>query len=347
MKKRASLRYRRLLDTALVFCCLTLLLTLLVGLAVYFWRGNGLDVHVAMACGITLMIGLVFTAAALIFSNHLLKGLLDPVKQISEKAQRIAAGSYGVQIPGEYAAELGELVDNINDMSAQISQNEKMQTEFISSLSHELRTPLTVITGWSETLVNSEDLDPDTQRGMNIILRESRRLNEMVIDLLDFTRMGDGKMTLNIEPADLRTEFEDTVFMYGNRLRQDGVELVYLQNDQQIPIIDCDAKRMRQVFLNILDNAAKHGGEGKRIEASICYEEPWVVITIRDFGCGIPEDEIPLVKNKFFKGSSKARGTGIGLAVSDEIVMMHGGTLELCNAPGGGTVVTVRLPEHQ
>lgn len=347
MKKRVSLRYRQLLNTAGVFCGLTLLLTLLVGLCVYFFRSRALDVRVAMACGVTIAIGLVFTVAALLFCNRLLKEILDPVKEISEKAQRIAAGSYGVQIPGEYVDELGELVDNINDMSAQISQNEKMQTEFISSLSHELRTPLTVITGWSETLVNSEDLDPDTQRGMNIILRESRRLNEMVIDLLDFTRMGDGKMVLNIEPADLRAEFEDTVFMYGNRLRQDGVELSYLENDGQIPIIDCDAKRMRQVFLNILDNAAKHGGEGKKIEASISYEEPWVVIRIRDFGCGIPEDEIPLVKNKFFKGSSKARGTGIGLAVCDEIVAMHGGSLELCNAPGGGTLVTVRLPDHQ
>ena len=347
MKKKISLRRSRLLDTAVFFIGLSLLVALLAGVVMYIFVTHAVDEKLATVCAICLGVGLVFTAAALVVTARLLRNILDPVQEISEKAQRIAAGSYGVQIPGHYSGELGELVDNINDMSAQISQNEKMQTEFISSLSHELRTPLTVITGWSETLVNSEDLDSDTQRGMNIILRESRRLNEMVIDLLDFTRMGDGKLTLNIEPADLRSEFEDTVFMYGNRLRQDGVELQYLENDHQIPIVDCDAKRMRQVLLNILDNAAKHGGEGKRIEASISYEEPWVVIRIRDFGCGIPEDEIPLVKNKFFKGSSKARGTGIGLAVSDEIVAMHGGSLELSNAPGGGTVVTVRLPDTQ
>ena len=154
-------------------------------------------------------------------------------------------------------------------------------------------------------------------------------------------------MTLNVEMTDIRAEFEDTVFMYGSRLAQDGIKLDYLDSDEDVPEIPCDPQRLRQVFLNILDNAAKHGGEGKHIEASISYEEPWVVIRIRDFGCGIPEDEIPLVKNKFFKGSSKARGTGIGLAVSDEIVQMHGGTLELSNAPGGGTVVTVRLPDTQ
>ena len=151
-------------------------------------------------------------------------------------------------------------------------------------------------------------------------------------------------MTLNVEQADIRTEFEDTVFMYGSRLSQEGIHLEYLDSDADIPEISCDPKRLRQVFLNILDNAAKHGGAGKRIEAAISYENGQVVIRIRDFGPGIPEDEIPLVKKKFYKGSSSVRGTGIGLAVCDEIVQMHDGKLTLENAPGGGTLVTVRLP---
>ena len=117
-----------------------------------------------------------------------------------------------------------------------------------------------------------------------------------------------------------------------------------LENDREIPENPCDPKRMRQVLLNILDNAAKHGGEGKRIDASIRLEGSFVVIRIRDYGPGIPDDELPLVKKKFFKGSSKARGSGIGLAVCDEIIEMHGGSLDLSNAPGGGTLVVVQLP---
>ena len=222
-----------------------------------------------------------------------------------------------------------------------------MQTEFISSLSHELRTPLTAINGWSETILADENLDQDTRRGMKIISREAKRLTEMVVDLLDFTRIEDGRMTLHMETADLRAEFEDTVFMYGSRLEQDGIRLDYLDNDEDIPEILCDPKRLRQVFLNILDNAAKHGGEGKQIDASIRCEAESIVVRIRDYGPGIPEDEIPLVKKKFYKGSSKARGTGIGLAVCDEIVEMHSGILELSNAPGGGTLVTVTLPLAQ
>ena len=222
-----------------------------------------------------------------------------------------------------------------------------MQTDFISSLSHELRTPLTAINGWSETLLDSDDLDSETRRGVKIISREAKRLTEMVVDLLDFTKLQDDRLTLNVEFADIRAEFEDTVFMYGSRLAQEGIFLEYLDNDQEIPLIPCDHARMRQVFLNILNNAAKHGGDGKRIDASMTYEDDFVVVRIRDYGHGIPADELPLVKHKFYKGSSKARGTGIGLAISDEIVQMHGGTLELTNAQGGGTMVTIKLPSIQ
>ena len=242
------------------------------------------------------------------------------------------------------ADEIGELADTINELSSQISQNEKMQAEFISQLSHELRTPLTVINGWSETLLGDENMDLETRQGMKIISSEAKRLTEMVMDLLDFTRMQDGRMTLAVMTTDIRTEYEDTVFMYSTRLAQDGITLELIDNDEEIPIIPCDPQRMRQVFLNILDNAAKHGGAGKRIEAAISYENEQVVIRIRDFGPGIPADELSLVKKKFYKGSSKARGSGIGLAVCDEIVQMHGGTLTLENAPGGGTVALVDLP---
>lgn len=287
---------------------------------------------------------LVVLVVVLLSSSYFIRSVMAPVAEITEKAKRISGGSYGIQIKTRYRDEMGELADTINEMSSKISQNEKMQAEFISQLSHELRTPLTVINGWSETLLADDSMDPETRQGMKIISGEAKRLTEMVMELLDFTRMQDGRMTLSVEPTDIRSEFEDTVFMYGSRLSQDGITLEYIDCDEDIPEIPCDPKRLRQVFLNILDNAAKHGGEGKRIEASISFEEDSVVVRIRDFGPGIPEDEIPLVKKKFYKGSSKARGTGIGLAVCDEIVEMHGGTLTLENAEGGGTLVTVALP---
>ena len=315
-----------------------------IGVLRYVTSTRIMDRQIALVALFAFVCLLVILAVVFFSSNYYMRSILIPVAEITEKAKKIAGGSYGVQIQKQYDDEIGELADTINEMSAKISQNEKMQTEFISSLSLELRTPLTAINGWSETLLAGDDLDEDTRRGMKIISREAKRLTEMVVDLLDFTRIQDGRMTLTVEPTDIRAEFEDTVYMYGSRLSQDGIKLNYLDNDDDIPEIPCDPKRLRQVFLNILDNAAKHGGEGKRIDASMHFEAKQVVVRIRDYGPGIPEDEIPLVKKKFYKGSSKARGSGIGLAVSDEIVEMHGGTLTLENAEGGGTLVTVRLP---
>jgi len=298
-------------------------------------------IEVAMiSCGVLLAI----LTVVLFSSNYYLRSIMHPVAEITEKAKLIAGGGYGVQIKTPYRDEIGELADTINEMSSKIAQNEKMQAEFISQLSHELRTPLTVINGWSETLLSDDNMDLETRQGMKIISSEAKRLTEMVMDLLDFTRMQDGRMTLSVISTDIRSEYEDTVFMYSTRLAQDGITLELIDNDDEIPVIPCDPHRMRQVFLNILDNAAKHGGAGKRIETEMRFEDNQVVVRIRDFGPGIPDDEIPLVKKKFYKGSSSVRGTGIGLAVCDEIVQMHGGTLTLENAPGGGTLVTVRLP---
>ncbi len=294
-------------------------------------------------------VGVVLLLIVYTSGRYYLKSILEPVSEITATAKRIAAGSYGVQIQKKSDDEIGELADTINDMSNKISQAEKMQSEFVSSVSHELRTPLTAISGWSETLLSAGGSVETTEarRGLSIILRESRRLTGMVEELLEFTRIQDGRFTLNVAPSDIRADFEDTVFMYGSRLEQENIELIYLENDDDIPEIPCDTSRMRQVFLNILDNAAKHGGEGGKITAEIRREEQDVVIRIRDFGQGIPEEELPLVKKKFYKGTSKARGSGIGLAVCEEIVTMHNGMLLIENAVGGGTLVTIRIPIAQ
>ena len=317
-----------------------------IGVLRYVTSLKKVDRQILLFSVMVALVGAVILLIVYVSGKYYIKSILVPVAEITSVAKRIAAGSYGIQIHRQFDDEIGELADTINDMSNKISQSERMQSEFMSSVSHELRTPLTAISGWSETLLSaggSVKIE-DAKRGLDIILRESKRLTGMVEELLEFTRMQDGRFTLNVMKCDIRAEFEDTVFMYGSRLRQEGIELDYLENDSEIPEISCDPARMRQVFLNILDNAAKHGGEGGRITAEISSDGGDVVIRIRDFGPGIPEEELPLVKKKFYKGSSKARGSGIGLAVCEEIVTMHDGTLALENAVGGGTAVTIRLP---
>ncbi len=281
---------------------------------------------------------------------YFIHSIATPVMEITETAKRIASGGYGTQIQAKFAEnndEIGELARTINNLSLQISQTEKMQSEFLSSVSHELRTPLTAISGWGETLMTSDEMDPvETRRGIVTMLKETKRLTSLVEELLEFSRIQDGRFKLNVETSDLRGVFEDTIFMYGSRLRQEGIDLQYEASDEDIPEISCDPERMKQVFLNILDNAAKYGGDGGKIHCDIRVEGQQLAVRIRDYGPGIPEEELPLVKKKFYKGSSKARGSGIGLAVCEEIVSMHGGKLVIANADDGegGCEVTIYLP---
>ena len=297
-----------------------------------------------MAAVIAAVIFLIFVSN-LIFINN----VVQPVAEVSEAAKRISSGSYGIQIANKYTDELGQLVDNINNMSLKISQSEKMQTEFISSVSHELRTPLTAISGWGETLLGDESGDPrQLRRGLRIIVKEARRLTGMVEELLEFSKMQDGHFTLQVEEMDLQAELEDAIYTYRELFRQDGIQLNY-HSDQELYAepISGDPQRLKQVFCNVLDNAAKHGGAGRRIDASLTREGTVQVVRVRDYGPGVPAAELPYVKQKFYKGSSKARGSGIGLAVCDEIVRLHGGTFDIANAEGGGAVVTICIPEKE
>lgn len=294
-----------------------------------------------LASAAALVCMALIAASNAIFINN----VVQPVAVVSDAARRISGGSYGIMIENHYRDELGELVDNINDMSLKISQAEKIQQEFISSVSHELRTPLTAISGWAETLSADPGANIDqTKRGLGIILKESRRLTTMVEELLEFTKMQDGRFTLRVESVDLASELEDAIYTYFELFRQEGIEVSYKGPDEDVPPIVADSERMKQVFCNVLDNAAKHGGAGKRIETRLVRRGSHYIITIRDYGPGIPADDLPHVKEKFYKGGSKARGSGIGLAVCDEIIRLHNGTLAIGNAKGGGCIVTIRLP---
>ena len=315
-----------------------------IGVMRYVTSLRALDREIMLSIFAGVGVGIAIMLIIIITNMFFIRSVVVPVNEITHMVRRIADGSYGIQIGKKYRDEIGEMVEAINEMSIKISRTEKTQTEFISSVSHELRTPLTAITGWAETLMYDEDLNEETKNGIGTMLKEARRLTKMVEELLDFTRMQDGRFTLNVRKIDVGAELEDSIFTYRELLHQGEIELEYQPPEGDMPMISGDPERLRQVFLNILDNAAKYGREGKRIVVAIGSDEHDVWIKIRDFGPGIPEDELESVKMKFYKGSSKERGSGIGLAVVDEIVRYHGGTVKLENVEGGGLQVTVRLP---
>lgn len=268
----------------------------------------------------------------------------DPLAELTRFSSHIAQGSYGARLESDGPDEIGMLTREINNMSEKVAIAEKSRTDFISQVSHELRTPLTAIMGWSETIAYDPAVQGDSLRGINIISKEAERLTGMVTELLEFTRIQDGRFNLRLELIDIAAELEDALFTYGELMKQSGMEVNYSAPPGEIPLIPGDPERLKQVFCNLLDNAAKHGCDGERIDVKLREESDYVRISFRDYGHGIPAGELPHVKEKFYKGSSKNRGTGIGLSVCDEIITRHGGQLTVANAADGGCIVSLTLP---
>ena len=187
-------------------------------------------VAAALAVGATIVL-LVY------FSNlYFVRSIVEPVTAVTDTAKRIAAGSYGIQMEKKYDDEVGDLIDAVNDMSMKIKQSEKMKSEFISSVSHELRTPLTAINGWAETIMNGEVRDAsDVKKGMGIIVSEARRLTNMVEELLEFSRIEDGRFTLSVEPMDIKAELEDAVYTYTEFFRREGITLTHTDCEEEFP----------------------------------------------------------------------------------------------------------------
>ena len=312
-----------------------------VGVIRYVTSLSDIDRQFVLSMVIIVTIALAIFSMVYFSNLYFVRSIVEPLAAITEIARVIADGSYGVQIEKKYDDEIGELTDAINDMSLKIRQSEKTQSEFISSVSHELRTPLTAIKGWAETL--QEGADPGTaEKGMNVIIRESERLSGLVEELLDFSRLQNGRMRLLVSRMDLLAELDEAVYMFTDRARTEGKTLHYEEN-AFLPPVYGDVDRLRQVFVNILDNALKYTSPGGTITVSSRADD-WVRVSIADTGCGIPAEHLPNVKKKFYKANQLVRGSGIGLAVADEIVAMHGGSLSIESQEGVGTTVTISLP---
>ncbi len=280
----------------------------------------------------------------LVSSSYFIRSIVIPVRELSNVAKKFATGDMNNRIIKKSNDEIGELCDIINYMADEIQKSEKVKSEFISSVSHELRTPLTAIKGWGETLVTLGAEDTVMiQKGMKVIIKETERLSDMVEELLDFSRMQSGRFTLVKTKMDLLAELEDAILIYTERARRDNMDLIY-HEPESISYVFGDKNRLKQVFINIIDNALKYSNSGGTVKVEVGETNGQIQVVVSDTGCGIAESDLPKVKEKFFKANSTRRGSGIGLAVATEIVQMHDGTLEVESELNVGTTVTIQLP---
>jgi signal transduction histidine kinase len=297
-----------------------------------------------------IFIALVVVFAIIVFSNlFFIRSIIIPIQEINETTKKISQGDYSVRIEKKYNDEIGDLCDSINSMAEEISTTDKMKNDFISTISHELRTPLTSIKGWGETLTfgMNESVDEITRKGLQVIVKEAGRLEGFVEELLDFSRLQSGRMNLKLAKTDVFAELDETVFTFRERALREGIEVKYSIPDAPA-VADADANRLKQVFMNILDNALKYSRSPSKIFVKAQFTKidgkDFISIAIADRGCGISKEDLPHVKDKFYKANVSVRGSGIGLAVTNEIINLHHGKLEIDSEEGKGTLVTIYLP---
>ena len=292
---------------------------------------------------VVMVVILGFTVAS---GLYFVRSIVVPLGQVERTAASIARGELDVRLPvtGDSRDEVDRLRGTINQMAEGLEETEKMKNEFISSVSHELRTPLTSIRGWVETLRTLDDPEDENYRkGLEIINNETARLYNMVEELLDFSRLQNGRLKMDCCLLDLVAELTDAVLFCEARIQREGLLLSYNEPEEMIPVY-ADPDRLRQVFINILDNAIKYSAPGGRITVKLWAGEYKAFVEIIDQGRGIPPEDLENVKTKFYKGSNSVRGSGIGLALVDSIMTALDGTLDIKSTLGRGTVVTLGLP---
>lgn len=302
---------------------------------------NTIKGYILFITAVCMAIILIIVVTGLYFAGSIVK----PIRQISGITRNFAMGDFSVRIESNSDDEIGELCTAINHMADELSSAEAMKNEFISSVSHELRTPLTAIKGWAETLMVDGGENPDTmKKGVGVIVNETERLSQMVEELLDFSRMQNGHFTLQNANMDILAELGDAVLIYSDKARRENISIIY-DEPEMLPFVFGDKNRIRQVFINIIDNAVKYSSSGDTVTIKARSKDNKIIVTVVDTGCGIKESDLSKVKTKFYKANHTRRGSGIGLAVADEIITMHGGTMDISSAgEGKGTQVRITLP---
>lgn len=293
-------------------------------------------IMIAMGIAVIIISGVV--------SVFLANSIIKPLKEVTRVAGKMAEGEYRIKSEVYLDDEIGRLSDTLNYMSEEIVKKEKLKNDFISSVSHELRTPLTSIKGWAITLKSEELGDNEIIKdGLDIIEKESDRLSLMVEDLLDFSRFVSGRISLEKDMF----QIANTLNLIAKQLkpRANFVKIKFNTNIQgDLGDISGDENRLKQVLINLLDNAFKFTLEDGYVHLNAYKNNENIIIEVEDNGIGISAEDLPKIKEKFYKGKNSKSHSGLGLSISDEIIKMHGGNMEILSELNKGTKIIVTLP---
>lgn len=292
---------------------------------------------------LSVMIAVLVVGLSAVLSRVLTR----QISELLEAIRKVREGAYSHRAAVRGHDEIAQIGNEFNSLTDRLQKTEDARRRFVSDASHELKTPLAAIRLLTDSILQTESIDPATAREFVAdIGSEADRLSRITEDLLRLTRL-DGGILAAATPVEMRPVLEQVLRM---------MELVAAE--KQVSIVCGDAEDCRvmstgdelhQVIYNLVDNAVKYTGEGGRVEVALRRQDGQAVLTVADDGVGIPEEDLPRIFERFYRvdkaRSRAAGGTGLGLSIVSDTVHTRGGTVEAANRPGGGAVFTVRWPE--
>lgn len=275
-----------------------------------------------------------------------------PIGDLVGAADRVANGDFSVRVPEQGPRSVRAVAAAFNDMASRLARHEQQRRELMADIAHELRTPLSIVQGRVEGLIDG--VYPRERSQLEPLLDETRVLARLVEDLRTLANAESGVLTLDREPTDIGMLMRDAASAVSDEAAERGVSLV-VEDSPAMPPLNVDPVRMRQIFVNLLANAVRHGGEGAQgsqgtdgsersavtMDARIL--DGSLVARVRDTGPGIPPEELPRIFDRFYKGP-RSSGSGLGLTIARGLVRAHGGDIRAESQVGVGTTMTVTVP---
>ena len=289
------------------------------------------------------LVVVLVVAAVLIGIGRTFRSSAETLDELVEATRTVGRGDYSVRVGPRVSGfrPVRELVGGFDAMAARLETDERQRRTLLAEVSHELRTPLAVVQGNLEAIIDG--VYPPDPAHLEVVLDETRVLGRLIDDLRTIALSEAGTLALHPEPTDPDILVADVVRSFEPAAAAAGVELT-AAIDGDLPILDIDPVRIREVLANLVANALRHTPAGGRVAVSGAVEGArWVRLEVVDTGSGIDPALLPHVFDRFVKGQA-SRGSGLGLAIARQLVLAHGGEIVAESPPGGGTTIRVRLP---
>ena len=292
-----------------------------------------------------LLAGALGAGIALLIARWVARGMTQPLRDMAQAARRMETGDYTARVSTESRDEVGQLAVAFNRMSSELGDLELLRRELVANVSHELKTPLTSIAGYAETLIGQPGLDTEARRFAETILANARRMQRLVDDLLDLSKIESGGWQPETRSLAVEAAARDAWRPLTERAAGHGVQLEIATN---ATTINGDPEALRQIFTNLFDNALRHTRQGGRIRVATQRLGHDIVVRVSDTGSGIPAEHLPRIFERFYRvdpGRSREEGgTGLGLAIVKHLVEAHGGRVEAESELGRGTTILLYFP---